>query len=184
MTNMIGKMQDLRRRPYMVERGRNPGEKDARIQELQRIIEEQEKLTRELKETLNMNESLNVMKDDVSGSLNAMKEEVSGELGVAKGEILEKQGAAKEELSVKLDLIKNELAEKVHTENVKCYRNVQSLIEELDKKLEAAGNGSSLKNMKSIKRYLKASIMIGVLNLLAIAGFILYELGLFSFLPF
>ncbi len=84
----------------------------------------------------------------------------------------------KTELLEKQDTVKAELSEKVHTENVKSYRNMQTLIEELEAKLDAADQGE--KRSKSVTGYLKAAIVLGVLNLLAMAGLFLYEMGILN----
>lgn len=78
----------------------------------------------------------------------------------------------------KLDVCKGELSDKVHSENVKSYRNVQALVEELTEKLEAKEQGGERK--KSARGLLRAVLIVGILNLLAMAGWILYELGIIS----
>ncbi len=78
----------------------------------------------------------------------------------------------------KLDVCKGELSDKVHSENVKSYRNVQALVEELTEKLEAKEQGGERK--KSARGLLRAVLIVGILNLLTMAGWILYELGIIS----
>ena len=41
-----------------------------------------------------------------------------------------------ENATSQLDSIKTDLSEKVHSENVKCYRNIQDLFNEFDSKIE------------------------------------------------
>lgn len=205
MTNMLVKIQDMRRRPYIdwerdsesvrkeeylqkqiedlkeTARQRQQSleekdmrirelrqvmeEKDLRLKELQRIVEEQDEMAGKMQEILNMHNSM----ADMNQSLNAAKKELS-----------EKLTASSLELSDKIDAARNELSEKVHTENVKCYRNVQALTEELGKKLDE--NTTNDSGVKSIKRYLRAAILLGIINLGVVIGMILYESGIINYL--
>lgn len=117
--------------------------------------------------------------EDITGRLN---EGENQQVKASVDELVARLDMIKNELTAKLDIMKNELSEKVHTENVKSYRNMQALIEELDGKLATLEVGR--RSMKSVKRYLRAGIIIGVLNLLALAGIILYEAGILNYLPF
>ena len=83
-------------------------------------------------------------------------------------------------VSERLDTMKSELSEKVHTENVKSYRNMQSLIEELDKKLENVELGEN--SMKTMKSLLRAAIILGAVNLAGLIGVLLCEFGVFYFM--
>ena len=57
--------------------------------------------------------------------------------------------ASLQEISQQLDSMKLELAEKIHTEDVKCYRNMQDLIKELTVKLEE--NDTLEKSLNTVK---------------------------------
>ena len=74
------------------------------------------------------------------------------------------------------DDIKNDIYEKIHTEDVKCYRNMQALIEESDKKIE------EIRTEVSEIRFLKSGywvIMIFVqLNFVGVIVLILRALGI------
>ena len=48
-----------------------------------------------------------------------------------------------ENATSQLDSIKTDLSEKVHSENVKCYRNIQDLFNEFDSKIEKMENQES-----------------------------------------
>ena len=72
-----------------------------------------------------------------------------------------------------------EISEKIHTENVKCYRNIQGLMQEFAEKMEKVDLADE--SMKSIKHFFGWTIGLLVCNLAALAGVILYFAGVFSF---
>ena len=72
-----------------------------------------------------------------------------------------------ESLNGQFDKIKNEICEKIHTEDVKCYRNIQTLIDESDKKLEEMEE--KIQKLSSTKTMLGIIIVIALLNAAAAA---------------
>lgn len=115
----------------------------------------------------NLNGKLDSGLESLNGKLNSGLEGLNGKLDLGFGSI-----------EKKLDVCKGELSDKVHSENVKSYRNVQALVEELTERLEAKEQGGERK--KSARGLLRAVLIVGILNLLAMAGWILYELGIIS----
>lgn len=79
-------------------------------------------------------------------------------------------------LNGQFDSIKNEICEKVHNENVKCYRNVQALIEETNRGLEIARE--EISQIESVKNVIKAICAFAVLNLIGVSVLIAVALGL------
>ncbi len=75
-----------------------------------------------------------------------------------------------ESLNGQFDKIKNEICEKIHTEDVKCYRNIQTLIDESDKKLEEMEE--KIQKLSSTKTMLGIIIVIALLNAAAAAAVI------------
>lgn len=71
-------------------------------------------------------------------------------------------------LNGQFDKIKNEICEKVHSEDVKCYRNMQALIEESDRKLEEVK--ADVAKLSSVKVILLITTILTVLNLAGILG--------------
>lgn len=86
-------------------------------------------------------------------------------------------GKKLEDLLSGLEEMKHELSEKIHTENVKSYRNVQTLIEELKSQISQGQNQQDMG--KSLKGYLRAAIILGVVNLAVLIVFFLEQLGIF-----
>ena len=81
-----------------------------------------------------------------------------------------------EGLNGQFDKIRNDIFEKIHSEDVKCYRNIQTLVDESDKKIEEMiekfEKVSSLKTMSTI------IMIITVLNFAGLAGVIARIFGL------
>ncbi len=107
--------------------------------------------------------------DQITGGMNTIKNELKGSLNYTK-----------EELNENIYALRTELAEKVHMENVKSYRNVQGLIEELERKMEALDiKEESVKKLQGLPR---AALFFGIFNFLLLAGYILYEFGIIAYL--
>ncbi|MBR3769446.1 MAG: hypothetical protein IKL06_02825 [Lachnospiraceae bacterium] len=81
--------------------------------------------------------------------------------------------------TAQLESIKTDLSEKVHSENVKCYRNIQHLFTEFDSKIEKMGTLE--KTMDSVRGYVKCLTWFSVINFVLLAAFILFSLGVFKF---
>ena len=79
-------------------------------------------------------------------------------------------------MSEKLESVKGEVFEKIHSEDVKCYRNIQTLVEELEKKLERVEIGEQ--SMKTMKGYMRAMIILAIVNIVGIAGVLAFVAGL------
>lgn len=144
----------------------------------EKIARDVDKTTeRTVEQSAQMMESL----QDISGQLDSMKSQLAQQSETA-GRTTEQTAQlmeALQEMSKQLDSMKLELAEKIHTEDVKCYRNMQNLIEELTAKIEE--NDELEKSLTSIRSYLKCVTWFGVINFVALVLFILYSIGIFRF---
>lgn len=81
--------------------------------------------------------------------------------------------------TTQLESIKTDLSEKVHNENVKCYRNIQDLFSEFDSKIEKMDEME--KSVGSIRGYVKCLTWFSMINFVLLIAFILYSLGVFNF---
>ena len=81
-------------------------------------------------------------------------------------------------LERKLDVCKGELSDKVHAENVKSYRNIQALVNEITERLEEKEHGSE--HRKSARGLVRATLIFSIFNFLLITGWILYDLGILT----
>lgn len=73
--------------------------------------------------------------------------------------------------------IKTELSEKVHSENVKCYRNIQDLFTEFDSKIEKMDNMEQ--DVGNVKKYVKFLSWFSILDFIVLVAFILVVVGIF-----
>jgi hypothetical protein len=72
--------------------------------------------------------------------------------------------------------VKVELSDKVHSENVKSYRNVSDLFRNVEDKTDCLPDIE--KNVGKAKKCGIVTIVVSVLNLLAILGLLMMNLGL------
>ncbi len=169
--------------------------KENKVVELQNIVEEREEEAQQLANVLSeRKEAAEVLltgvqsqMDDMIGQveqkLNDLANKIESDVNDTTGRTAaqtEEMKAALDEVSKQLDTMKLELAEKIHSEDVKCYRNMAKLFEELTTKIEE--NDQMEKEIKNVKGYVKCLSWISVMNFLVLVAFILYSLGVFDFL--
>lgn len=84
------------------------------------------------------------------------------------------------ELNDKLENVKVEFSDRIHTENVKCYRNIKSLFTDMDGRLAETelGNDSMEKIQKSFKGW-KFFSFFAFADFILIIVYILYSMGIF-----
>lgn len=113
-----------------------------------------------------MDEIESAMKEDVADG-KKFNEEKARELKESLGQIEEQ-----------LTTIKSELSEKVHTENVKCYRNIQDLFRSMEEKVD------HLTMIEDKQRLIGAwtivAAVLGIVNLVGLLALILINLGVFA----
>ena len=117
-----------------------------------------------------MNEMINKLQDSLTETINKSNDEHSEEL----------QNKLDEELNaLRNDIGKSfsSLEDKIHSENVKTYRNIQALVNELDKK--TAKEAIIDVRFAGIKRLLGITTWVTIGTFLVLAVFILHSLGVF-----
>ena len=169
--------------------------KENKVMELQHIVDEREGKARELEFILNERQrKADGITEEVSKHIDTLIEKVSAkmdEIGVTIGEELkdgqklnEKQAEELKEtltaLNEQLETIKTDLSEKVHSENVKCYRNISDLFKSTEEKLDSLENIEQKVN--SVRKCTIAIIVLTVINMLGLTALALYELGIFQLL--
>ena len=107
-----------------------------------------------------------------------LEEQAIANKKLSEGQIAEVK-ALLENATTQLESIKTDLSEKVHSENVKCYRNIQDLFNEFDSKIEKMDEMEQ--GVGSVKGYVKCLSWFAILNFVVLIGFILYSLGVFNF---
>ncbi len=82
-----------------------------------------------------------------------------------------------DEINGQVSGLKEELSQKIHTEDVKVFRNMKDLIEEQKPLFEKVG--VSEKSIKPVKKYIYWLILFGILDLAGVVVLVLMELGVF-----
>lgn len=176
--------------------------KEDKVQELQEIVEEREGKAKELSDIIEERQDaaervvsgvgtqIDGMVEKVDAKLNELNETFAERLAENAVNSTEQHEAVRnlvteyqekltetiKGLDGQFEAVKNEICEKVHTEDVKCYRNMQTLIEESDKKLDEMKE--EVAALESVKTMLKVVIGFAALNFVGLAGFLVYVLGL------
>ena len=141
-------------------------------------VRREEMFGRQMEELKEKERQLQQQMEQFSKGMDAKLAQVSIQMDSSLENLNRKLDSGFGSIEKKLDVCKGERSDKVHSENVKSYRNVQALAEELNEKLEEKEQGGERK--KSARGLLRAVLIVGILNLLAMAGWILYELGIIS----
>jgi len=164
--------------------------KESKVNELQTIVDEREVKAKELEEILNERQrkadgiSAEVSKqiDNLIEKVSAKMEEIGTTIGadLKDGQKLSEEQVAQlretlEAITEQLDTIKGELSEKVHTENVKCFRNISDLFKGMDEKLDAVKKDQETSMLK-ISSIRKCTITLVVLTAVNTFGIVVLAL--------
>ena len=176
--------------------------KEDKVQELQEIVEEKEGQAKELSDIIEerqdaaervvsgVGEQIDGMVNKVDAKLKELNETFAERLAenavnsteqneaVRKliDEYQDKMSEAIKGLDGQFEAVKNEICEKVHTEDVKCYRNMQTLIEESDRKIEETKD--TVAELVSLKTMVKGTLVFTALNFVGLAAFLIHVLGI------
>lgn len=171
--------------------------KESKVMELQSIVDEREVKAKELEHILNeRQEKADGITAEVSRKIDSLIEKVTekmDEIGVSIGnEVSEGQKLTAEQMeglketlasvNEQLETIKAELSEKVHTENVKCFRNISDLFKSMEEKVDSIQTMEQAlgKKTESVHKCTIAIIVLTVINMLGLTAVILMELGVFN----
>lgn len=166
--------------------------KESKVMELQNIVDEREIKAKELEYILDERQrKADGITAEVSKQIDNLIEKVSAkmeEIGDTIGKDLENGQKLSEEqieelketltsITTQLDTIKGELSEKVHSENVKCYRNVSDLFKSMDEKVDAIKDESEVigQKVKSVHKCTIAIIVLSVINMLGLAAVVVLQ---------
>lgn len=147
------------------------------VAEVKRASEAQLEANRKLnEEQIAANKKLS--EEQLATNKQFLEEQAIANKKLSEGQIAEVK-ALLENATTQLESIKTDLSEKVHSENVKCYRNIQDLFNEFDSKIEKMDEME--KGVGSVKGYVKCLSWFSILNFVVLIGFILFSLGVFNF---
>lgn len=146
------------------------------VREVKRASEEQLESNRRLnEEQIAANKKLS--EEQLATNKQFLEEQAIANKKLSEGQIAEVKELL-ENATAQLESIKTDLSEKVHSENVKCYRNIQDLFNEFDSKIEKMD--AMEKGVESVKGYVKCLSWFSIVNFVVLIGFILYSLGIFK----
>jgi len=157
--------------------------KESKVQELQNLVNEREDKAQELEQILSeRQEEADEIVSDFSKKVDELAERVTAKMNEIEISVSKQVADVKallENATSQLDSIKTDLSEKVHSENVKCYRNIQDLFNEFDSKIEKMDEME--KSVGAVKGYVKVLSWFSIINFVMLVAFILYSLGVFNF---
>ncbi|MDD6351292.1 MAG: hypothetical protein PUG16_02680 [Lachnospiraceae bacterium] len=168
--------------------------KEAKNQELQDQNQElQDSLVKKQQEAdslvLDVNRKVDEMMSQVNETMGSIEERISSQVAGNEENAAQQTQAVQDSLSgVKENLtsvseglgsIKDELSEKVHSENVKVYRNIQDLLTEMTSREE--DQNKEEKHFRSIRGINIFSLILNIVNVGAFVTLFLYLMGYISF---
>lgn len=171
--------------------------KESKVNELQTIVDEREVKAKELEEILSerqrradgISEEVSKQIDNLIEKVSAKMEEIGTTIGadLKEGQKLSEEQVAQlretlASITEQLDTIKGELSEKVHSENVKCFRNISDLFKGMDEKIDAVKREQETSRLKAdtIHKSVTVILVLSGINLLGLLLLALYELGVFQ----
>ena len=135
-------------------------------------------LGKELHDGQTMNErQLEELKSTL-GDLNGQQlEEIKNVVGSLNAEQAEELKESLSELNNQLEVVKSDLSDKVHSENVQCYRNLADLLKSVERKLEKANEIE--KKVMSVRKCTIAIVVLSVINtlgLVSVAALVVFQM--------
>ena len=157
----------------------NVGKKEGKVRELESVLESRKQEADVIVKTAGR--QIQDMASKVENKLGELILDVEETLG--KNETITKEQTEAivdqmQAMSQQLEQMKTDLSDKTHSENVKCYRNVQSVLD--DVKEQIAQKSMDVETKKELKGPALWSLWFGILNFILLAGYILYDTGILN----
>ena len=152
-------------------------EREVKAEELQHILDERQEKADGI--TAEVSKKINVLIEKVAQKMDEVEASMKAEL--ANGNELSAQQAQQlkdtlTEVTTQLETIKGELSEKIHSENVICYRNMADLMKGIEDKLD---DFAVLQDTVDTNKKLSIlGIVLGGVNLIALIALILVSFGI------
>lgn len=171
-------------------------EKEQRVSELENAAAQREEKEKKLDEVLNgsreaadqlivgvtvqIQEMIEALDKQMSG-LDVKTERQIKQIGEASATQIDELQNTLKNLEKKLDLLKIDINDKIHSEDVKCYRNIKGLFMELEEKLSEIELGQeSMKKIRKSFGVWKFFSFFAFLDFILILFYILYSMGVFN----
>ncbi len=165
--------------------------KERKVKELEAMVRAKEERNSQLQEELakkqaeadgiaaDVETQVDRMMQTLRGSVDDLEERIQQQVADNQEKAAVQTQAVKdtlEDMTSGLDAIKGELSEKVHSENVLQYRNIQDLLKELDNREEAAKK--SEEEFSVVKKRITMVTVVSALNVIAVVTLILATFGI------
>ena len=163
--------------------------KERKVKELEAVVRTKEEKNQELQEQLirkqkeadslvsDVNGRVDDLIDEVRQAMDEMSEKLKSQVNSNEDSATKQTMAVQDTLNSmneSLGKLKSDLSDKVHSENVKVYRNLQDLINE---KNDATVSEDISRGFKTVKHQNVFIIILSILNLAAVAMFMLIQFG-------
>lgn len=164
--------------------------KETQAQELQSLVDERQEKADALDQILqerqekadSLTSEVEKQIDNIIAKVAAKMDEIEATMkdDVADGKRFNEEKAKElkeslEQVQEQLTVVKNDLSEKVHSENVKCYRNVQDLFRSMDEKVDRLAQIES--KLGRTQGLVTVSLIFGILNFGILIALLLLNLG-------
>ena len=119
-------------------------------------------------------ENKKLFDDQMATIKQSLEEQAIANKKLSEGQIAEVKHLLETNLP-QLESLKSDLSEKVHSENVKCYRNIQDLFTEFDSKIEKMDTME--KDVGSMKMYIRFLTGFSIVDIITLIVVILFVVG-------
>lgn len=165
--------------------------KERKVKELEAMVRAKEERNNQLQEELakkqaeadgiaaDVETQVDRMMQTLRGSVDDLEQRIQQQVADNQENAAVQTQAVKdtlEDMTSSLDAIKGELSEKVHSENVLQYRNIQDLLKELDNREETAKK--SEEEFSVVKKRITLVTVVSIVNVVAVVTLILATFGI------
>ena len=165
--------------------------KERKVKELEAMVRAKEERNNQLQEELakkqaeadgiaaDVETQVDRMMQTLRGSVDDLEQRIQQQVADNQENAAVQTQAVKdtlEDMTSGLDAIKGELSEKVHSENVLQYRNIQDLLKELDNREETAKK--SEEEFSVVKKRITLVTVVSIVNVFAVVTLILATFGI------
>lgn len=165
--------------------------KERKVKELEAMVRAKEERNNQLQEELakkqaeadgiaaDVETQVDRMMQTLRGSVDDLEQRIQQQVADNQENAAVQTQAVKdtlEDMTSGLDAIKGELSEKVHSENVLQYRNIQDLLKELDNREETAKK--SEEEFSVVKKRITLVTVVSSVNVVAVVTLILATFGI------
>jgi hypothetical protein len=177
-------------------------DKEEKAQELQQIVSEREDKAEELQQILTerqeradgfteaVERKMNSLVTDINTRLDQVEETIGKELSESRDSDAQNADGIQrsiDRVSMKMDSmevgsdqfdrVKADLSEKIHAESVQSYRNLSELLKDVDERFDKMD--ALTRELKNVKSMCMGTLVMAIVNLVAIIVAILAALGVF-----